>query len=557
MISRTIFIAGACVACGMTPAMAGAATKCEDLSKIHAPDMTITAAATVTDAATIGDAVAQTPLSPPLCRVGGFITPTRDSHIAFEVWLPASDTWNQKLVAVGNGGLSGALNHRAMVPIFNRGYATMTTDLGHTNNPPTAGEDATWALGHPEKIIDYSYRAEHLTTLAAKQIVNAFYGRTPGHSYYTGCSAGGIQGMTEVLRYPRDFDGYVIGDATPDHLGQEIGAMWNTLAASLADPANAITAPQMALVHQAILNQCVGKDGGSGSDPFLTNPMACSFDPKVLQCAQGRETSSCLTPAQVAIFEKIYQGPSNPRSHEPLFSGLTPGTELLWDRYFVGKKNPVGPDRPWAGFMTDMVYSDPDYLTQQKYLTFDFDKDYAAVRAHKVAHETLDASWDTRNRDLEEFRKLGGKIIHYHGWDDPNIPSLEAVKFFEQVMAEQAKRRHLTQAQALEATQAFYRLFMVPGMGHCAGGSGPSNFGQNGQRPLKAEPEYDTLIALENWVEQGKAPVQFIGSRQDKSGAVDMTRPICAYPKEPVWNGSGDANSASSFMCTDVRRALP
>lgn len=556
MISRTIFIVGTCVACGMTPTMVSAATTCEDLSKIHAPDMTITTAATVTNAATIGDAVAQTPPSTPLCRVGGFITPTRDSHIAFEVWLPVSDAWNQKLVAVGNGGLSGALNHRAMVPMFNRGYATMTTDLGHTNNPPTAGEDATWALGHPEKVIDYSYRAEHVTTLAAKQIVNAFYGRTPRHSYYTGCSAGGIQGMTEVLRYPRDFDGYVIGDATPDHLGQEIGAMWNTLAASLADPANALTASQTALVHQEILNQCVGKDGGTGSDPFLTNPMACSFDPKRLQCAEGRDTSSCLTPAQVAIFEKIYQGPSNPRSHEPLFSGLTPGTELLWDRYFVGKKNPVGPDRPWAGFMTDMVYSDPDYLTQQKYLSFDFDKDYAAVRAHKVAHETLDASWNTQNRDLEEFRQLGGKIIHYHGWDDPNIPTLEAVKFFEQVLAEQTKRRHLTEAQALEATQAFYRLFMVPGMGHCAGGSGPSNFGQNGQRPLKAEPEYDTLIALENWVEQGKAPVQFIGSRQDKSGAVDMTRPICAYPKEPVWNGSGNANNADSFTCSDVRRPL-
>ena len=311
---------------------------------------------------------------------------------------------------------------------------------------------------------------------------------------------------------------------------------------------------QITLVHQAILRQCVAKDGGAPTDAFLTDPTACNFDPRTLQCAAGQDASSCLSPAQVGIFQKIYQGPVQPHTHESILSGLTPGSELMWDRYFVGKKNPVAADRPWAGFLTDMAYSDADYLAQQKYLSFDFDKDYAALRQKKVAGESLDASWNTRNRDLDVFKKAGGKLIHYHGWDDPNIPALEAVKFFMSVVADQGRRHHLTPEQALEMTQQFYRLFMVAGMGHCFGGEGPSSFGQNGQRAPQADAEHDTLLALERWVENGAAPEQFVASRLDsKTGNVTMTRPICPYPQSPVWNGSGSATEASSFKCADKR----
>jgi feruloyl esterase len=526
------------------------ATSCEKLTAFHAANVKVTEANTVDTLSGISPTLAQASVSAPFCRVGGFLTPSKDSHVGFEVWLPQAGAWNHKLLAVGNGGLSGALNYRALPAGLNRGYATMTTDLGHTNNPPNAGEDATWALGHPEKVVDYAYRAEHVSTLAAKQIIDAYYGGDPAHSYYTGCSAGGIQGMTELLRFPQDFDGYIIGDATPDHLGQEMAAFWNTLVASLADSANALRAPQIQLVHKEILRQCAGKDGGTSSDPFLTDPTACQFEPKAVQCTAQQDPSSCLTPMQVGMFNKIYQGPVNPRTHEAILSGLTPGTELGWDKYFVGKTNPVGAERPWAGFLTSIVYSDPEWLTQQKYLSFDFDKDYTAARQKIVAGESLESSWNTRNRDIDAFGKKGGKVIHYHGWDDPNIPALEAVRFFTSVVADQAKRHRITAQHALEATQQVYRLFMVPGMGHCMGGEGPTSFGQNGQKPLKADPEYDTLIALEQWVEKGVAPEKFIGSRVDaKTGAVDMTRPICAYPKLPVWNGSGTAADASNFAC--------
>ena len=527
-----------------------AATACEDLAKFHAPSVTITQAASADSLTGISSGLGQATLATPMCRVSGFLTPTRDSHIGFEVWLPPENAWNHKYEAVGNGGLSGALNYRAMLPGFNRGYATMTTDLGHTNTPPNAVEDATWALGHPEKVVDYAYRAEHLSTLVAKQLIGAYYGKASAHAYFSGCSAGGIAGMTELLRYPKDYDGYIIGDATPDHLGQEIGALWNTLTASLANPPDALQPAQITLVHQAILRQCVARDGGAPTDTFLTDPTACNFDPSTLQCAAGQDASTCLSPAQVGIFRKIYQGPVEPRTHESILSGLTPGSELMWDRYFVGKKNPVSADRPWAGFLTDMVYSDADYLAQEKYLSFDFDKDYAALRRKKVAGESLDASWNSRSRDLEAFKQAGGKIIHYHGWDDPNIPALEAVKFFMSVVADQARRHHLAPEQALEMTRQFYRLFMVAGMGHCFGGEGPSSFGQNGQRAPQAGAEHDTLLALERWVENGTAPAQFIASRLDsKTGNTTMTRPICPYPQSPVWDGSGNASEASSFKC--------
>lgn len=526
-----------------------AATPCADLASLKAADVTITRAEPVDSLSEVSNAVAKAALTGAFCRVQGVIEPTRDSKIGFEVWLPLADRWNGKFEAAGNGGLLGALNHRAVLAAVNRDYAAMTTDLGHLN----AGgepEDSAWAVGHPEKVIDYAYRGEHLAVLAAKQIIEAYYGAAPRRAYYTGCSAGGIQGLTELLRYAKDFDGYVIGDATPDHLGQEVGALWNTLAASLKDPAEALKPAQISRIHEEVLRQCAGKDGGLASDPFLTDPAACRFNPASLQCQAGQEAGTCLTPAQIAIVGKIYQGPVDPRTGDAILSGVTPGSERTWGRFFTGKSNPATTDRPWAGFLMDMAYSDPAYLSQQKYLTFDFGQDYEALRRKVVAGETLDTSWNSRNRDLDAFIKAGGKVIQYHGWDDPNIPALEAVRFYQSLVDDQVRRHRLTRAQAVEATRKFYRLFMVAGMDHCAGGVGAWSFGQNGQAPLKDDPEHDTLAALDLWVEKGVAPESFVGSRPDaKTGAVDMTRSICAYPKIPVWKGGGSTSDASNFAC--------
>jgi feruloyl esterase len=229
---------------------------------------------------------------------------------------------------------------------------------------------------------------------------------------------------------------------------------------------------------------------------------------------------------------------------------VTPGSELTWSKYFAGKKNPADPDRPWASFLQDMVYSDPDYLSHEKYLSFDFGRDYEAVRRRRVAGEPLDSVWNTRNRNLAAFAKAGGKVMAYHGWDDPNIPALSAIEFFDSIVADQARRAHLTSAQARGATLRFYRLYMVPGMGHCGGGPGPSDFGQPGHRPMSRDPEHDILTALDRWVEQGAAPKRLIASRTDVgTHKIAMTRPICPYPEEPRWNGKGDPDEAASFTC--------
>jgi feruloyl esterase len=528
-----------------------AAAGCAGLAALHAPNVTITTAATVEDPSAISPSLAHVRLAAPLCRVKGFIAPTRDSHIAFEVWLPPQAAWNHKLEAVGNGGYLGALMYGAMVPGFNLCYATMTTDLGHVN-PPREAEYAAWALGHPQKIIDFAYRAEHLATQTAKQLIEAYYRAEPAHSYYAGCSAGGIEGIVELLRYPQDYDGYIIGDATPDHVGQEMEAMWNTLAASLTDPRHALTPAELALVHKAVLRQCVGKDGGATTDTFLTDPPACGFEVSQLECQPGQDPSGCLSPAAVAIFDKIYQGPVDPLTHQSIAPGVTVGSELLWPRYFTGKKNPVPADRPWSGMLADMIYSDPEYLSREKYLSFNFGSDYQAILKKTIAGETVESVFDDRKRDLDAFERAGGKVIQYHGWDDPNIPALSAVEFFNSIVADQARRHHLTAAQARRATLRFYRLFMVPGMGHCGGGAGPSEFGQPGPgpRPPGRVTGQGPLTALDRWVELGIAPRQFVAARLNSSThKVDMKRPICPYPEEPRWNGSGDSRDASSFTC--------
>lgn len=535
-------------ALGAKPALA--ATRCQDLARLQAPNVTITTAARVESLVAVSAHLPPTRLTTPLCRVKGFITPTRDSHIGFEVWLPPPGAWNHKLEAVGNGGMLGILNYRAMVPGFSRGYATMTTDLGHINHPPGAAEDGTWALGHPEKVIDYAYRAEHVATLAAKRIIEDYYRAAQKHSYYAGCSAGGIQGITELLRYPKDYDGYIIGDATPDHLGQEMGALWDTLLASLADPTTALTVADLGLVHRAVLRQCVGKDGGAPSDAFLTNPPACDFNPEVLQCTAGQNPATCLSSAKIAQLEKIYRGPVDPLTGKSIRAGVTPGSELTWERFFAGKTNPAAADRPWAAFLVYMVYSDPSYLSKEKYLSFSFGKDYEAIRRQRVAGEPLDAVWNTRNRDLDAFEAAGGKVIEYHGWDDGNIPALSAVGFFDSIVSDQARRHHLSPAQAQQRTLRFYRLFMVPGMGHCGGGAGPGDFGEPGHRPSKVDAEHDTLTALARWVEHGAAPTQFIASHANpRARTISMTRPVCPYPQEPRWNGRGNPDAAASFTC--------
>ncbi|MBC2665518.1 tannase/feruloyl esterase family alpha/beta hydrolase [Novosphingobium flavum] len=532
---------------------------CADLAGMKLAGLTVTTAEVTTSLAAVSPQLAKESAQP-FCRVGGTLRPTADSEIRFELWMPVGSKWNGKFQAVGNGGFFGVLNYRSALGGVKRGYAVMTSDLGHTN-APGASEDATWALGHGAKVVDYAYRGEHSSVVASKALLAKFYGKAADHAYYTGCSAGGIQGLTELLRYPEDFDGYVIGAATPDHVGQELGAMWNTLQASLLFPADALKAPQVTAIHEEVLRQCVGKDGGLPTDRFLTDPRLCRFRVEALACKPGAASETCLNPRQVAIVRAIYAGPRNPRTGAELFSGIMPGSELTWGAYFTGKTNPAKPDRPWGGFMMYMAYGDADYLPGQKYLKFDWDKDVTALRAMQVGGETLDSSWNTRNRDLDKFVAAGGKVIQYHGWDDPNIPPMEAVKFRQSLVDSLVKRRKMSVASATNLVDSYHRLFMIPGMGHCSGGPGPWSIAPAPGQP--ADGEHDMLTALENWVEKGADPKRLIGahlsggapSAGNPNGGAgapqkpDMTRPICAFPAAARYTGKGDSADAANYTC--------
>jgi feruloyl esterase len=527
---------------------------CEALTALAIGDGTITAAKPVTRLADIAKNLGEAPLAAPFCRIEGYLTPTADSHIGFELWLPDPERWNRKFQAVGNGGFLGTINQRASVaPVLND-YAVMTTDLGHRNAPGKT-EDASWAPGHPDKVIDYAWRGQHLATVAAKKITQAYYGVAPAHSYFTGCSAGGIRGLINLFRFPKDFDGYLIGAAHADHIGQEFAAMWNTLEASLKNPVEALRPAQVTMLHSQVLRQCVKAKAVPG-DAFLSDPQSCRFDVKALTCKPGQAPDSCLSAAQVQHVERIYRGPVNPRTGKAILAGIMPGSELSWDRYFTGKTNPAQPDRPWSSFM-GYIANTPDWLNEQKYQGFDFDRDIDAVKAKIVGGEPLGSSWNAADHDLEAFRVAGGKLIQYHGWDDPNIPPLAAAQLLADVTLQQARGRKLSPAKAEAATAEFYRLFMVPGMGHCSGGDGPWAFGQPGQDAAGTGPDHDPVAALERWVEQGVPPEQFIGmSPPDKAPGKEpakapagMTRPICRYPLVPVYKGQGSTDEADNFTC--------
>ena len=525
-----------------------AAASCEKIAP-NVAGLSIVSATPVSSPLTVTSGFGTVTISTPFCRVVGFLAPTSDSRIGFEVWLPPPDTWNHKFLGVGNGGFAGALNYSGMAPAFKRGYATMTTDEGHINIPTNPIEDITWARGHPEKVIDFGYRAEHLSTLAAKKIVDAYYGNAPSHSYFLGCSAGGHQGITESQRYPTDYDGYVVGDAGLDHIDTDLDGFWAALAASLSDPANALQMNQLQLVHSAVLKQCVGKDGGLAADNFLTDPRACHFDTNTLLCKTGQDVSTCLSAGEIAALNKVYAGPRNPRTNEQIAAGYPFGSEISWTN-FIGKKNPAGTERPWAGVLTSMVFEDPDYLSSEKYLTFSFDADYRYTRTKKVGSETLGSIFDNSHPRLDPIREEGGKVIHYWGWMDGTDPALHGIEYFQRVVDDQSKLHHLAADAALRQTLTFYRLFLAPGMGHCAGGPGPSNFGQINQVPVQMDPEHDTLSALERWVEQGIAPDEMIASRVDaKTGAIALTRPLCPFPQFARWTGSGSADNAKNFVC--------
>jgi len=470
-----------------------AALACERLTSLALPRATVTSAQTIE-----AGALAQFNTLPAFCRVAVTLKPSADSDIKMELWMPA-ENWNGKFQEVGNGAFSGSISLPAMAAAMRRGYATASTDTGHTGN---SGE---FALGHPEKVVDFGWRAVHETAVASKAIVEAFYASAPKLSYFTGCSAGGRQALKEAQRFPADFDGIVAGAPGNDWTGRAAQAVRVARATQKADAR--LSPADARMIHAAVLDACDALDGVK--DGVVGDPARCRFDPAVLQCA-GAKTESCLTPPQVRTAKMLYDARINPKTKREI-TALTPGSELGWtENGWTASARATGRDQ-----FRFLVFKDAAWDVD----AFDFDADIS--RAEDVDHDTINAL----DPNLKAFIDRGGKLIQYHGWSDPQISPGNSTQYYSRVA------HALGGASKLDGS---YRLFMAPGMAHCGGGDGPNTF--------------DMLAALERWVEQRTPPDRIVASHET-AGAVDRTRPLCPYPQVAVYNGSGSTNDAASFVC--------
>ena len=475
------------------------AVACADVAKLALPHGTITQVEAV---AAGGFRPSERPDDyrslPAFCRVAMTLAPSADSDIKVELWIPAN--WNGKYQAVGNGAFNGSISYPAVASALARGYATSSTDTGH------AGGGAGWALGHPEKVVDFGWRAVHEMTLASKKIIASHTGRAPAFSYWNGCSAGGRQAMKEAQRFPDDFNGIIAGAPGLDWTGRAAQAV--RIAKTLErNDGGRLSNNDKQLLHRAVVAAC---DAGDGlKDGLISDPERCRFDPEVLKCA-GAARSDCLTAAQIETARSIYSRGVN-RSTKREVGGLLPGSELGWtDLGWTASARATGLDQ-----FRFLVYGDPKWDIQQ----FDFDRDLA--RAEEADRDTLNAL----DPNLKPFIDQGGKLIQFHGWADPQISPANSTQYYTRV------------ADALGGAPKIhgsYRLFMAPGMGHCGGGEGPNTF--------------DMVAALEQWVEHGKAPDQIPASRAT-NGVVERTRPLCPYPQIASYKGTGSIDDAANFTC--------
>jgi len=480
-----------------------------------------------------GGVIGTTTITVPFCRVIGVATPTGDSHIGFEVWLPPAAGWNGKFQGIGSGGSAGAISVPQMEGALSAGYATMSTDNGHRtdNSQKNGGSEQTWALGHPEKMVDFAFRALHLSTVAAKQVVKNFYGRSSLRSYFVACSQGGHHALMEATRYPADYDGMVAGAPAWHWAHQMVNATWNSMAA-LKDP-SALTEKSAAILNQAVIKACDKLDGVE--DGLISDPRRCQFDPATLLCKADNPAQDCLTPVQIEAANRIYQG-AHKSDGTALFQGFARGSERDWWRIWAGE-TPGGSS--WD-FWRYSVFQDPNF----KNINFDFDRD--ADRGLNTRHAGMTVA-DIYNvkPDLSAYRARGGKLILYHGWADQQVTPFATLDFYSRITAREGQ----------SGTDSFLRLFMMPGIAHCQGGPGAGHIG--GATPaLSHDPDHDVVAALDQWVLRRKAPVLLIAAHLDESKKSDLTRPLCAYPREARYTGHGDSRDARNFTCM-VPRDIP
>jgi feruloyl esterase len=462
---------------------------------------------------------------PAFCRVRARVTTSNDSMVNFDVWVPG--TWNGKIVVTGNGGYSNVPAYRDMAYAMTQGYAAVGGDTGHQTPTP---DDLQWGAAHPERILDWGTRSIHAIIGPSQRIVASIAGSPMRRSYYYGCSTGGHQAYAEMQRYPQDFDGVIAGAPGNNRVRLNAAYLWQYLSNhSPGDGAEIIPAAKLPIVTRAVVAACDKNDGVM--DGVIDDPRSCRFDPESLQC-RDKDSPDCLTRPQIAALNRMYAGPSNPRTGQQIYPGWSKSSEALttladgrpsgWNQYW-GTREPMR-----VNFWRSWVFNEPQWDPR----TFDFDRDLDR------ADRTIGVLVDQRNADLAAFKTRGAVAIVYQGWQDPVVNPIDTIAYYEQVRSRQGSQ---------EETDRFMRLFMVPGMGHCGGGTGATSFGNQGGSPT-IDPDHDLLAALDRWVEQRRPPDRIVASKVE-GGRVVRTRPLCAYPKRAVYQGSGSTDDAANFVC--------
>ncbi len=480
------------------------------------------------------------------CEIAAVSRPTSDSVINFTIWLPPLEDWNGKYLQYGSGGWGGIYQFHEMVGPLAQGYAVAETDDGHQSKDMLGAITPTWALGHPEKLIDFGYRAVHETAMQSKIVLQDYFERPASRAYFKGCSDGGREGLMEAERFPEEFDGIIAGAPANHWTHHFAGFIWDERALN-AKPESRITPEQLPAIQKAALAACDELDGVK--DGLIEDPRKCHFDPTVLLC-HGAANADCLTQPQIDALKQVYAGPKNPKTGEQIYPGYEPGAEAeagTWLGWIVPfPQIPQGSIQSLMGngFFSLVVHEDPKWDWHR----MDFSLDV------KDADEKAVPILNSFNPDLRTFRDHGGKLIQYHGWGDPAISPLDSINFYEKVTAFLTSRPDPRATDAKDV-QGFYRLFMVPGMGHCVGGNGPNSFGNDAtQLDNPVDADHDLVMALDRWVTKGSAPELLIGSgKTGGSAQVKLTRPLCAYPKVAHYKGHGDTNVAANFECVQAQ----
>jgi len=505
---------------------------CERLTAAKIPNTTITLAQTVAAGTFNGPPAPKSGSGlsllykslPAFCRVVAEAKPTPDSDIKLEVWLPVSG-WNGKLQGIGVGGFGGSIDNVQLATSVKAGYAATATDTGHTGSPLDAG----WAMGHPEKVIDYGYRGIHEMTRVAKTVIAAYYSKPPEHSFFAGCSNGGREALIEAQRYPEDYDGLLAGAPGTDFTALLATFAYDTQLLTM-DSASFIPPAKIRTIAAAVNAACDEMDGVH--DGILNDPRQCHFDPATIQCKE-EDSDQCLSAAQVTALKKLYAGMLDSKGRV-VYPGYLPGAEEGQNGWGVLITGPA-PGKSSAasfanGFFSNFVFGKSDW----DYKTFRSDADLRA------ANERTAQALNATDPDLTPFKARGGKLVLYHGWSDAAITPLNTIDYYESVVKKMGQGD----------VDSFVRLYMVPGLQHCFGGPGPNSFGAAYDLTFD-DPQHSVDASLEQWVERGTAPSRIIASTfegQDETHA-KMTRPLCPYPQVAKYKGSGDSNDAANFEC--------